>query len=185
VAERFVSVGDFVTTGTRVVAVVRIDPLRVLLTVPEQLVSQVKAGQAVTFGVDAHPGRQFQGTVRFISPALRAEQRALTVEAVVENPDGQLLPGLFVTAQLERPSEQALLVDRRAIREVGQTSRVFVVSDDRLEERIVRLGQEAGSRIEIVSGVDAGAVLALPGDAVLSEGLRVRPLAATPARPAP
>jgi RND family efflux transporter MFP subunit len=182
VAERLVSAGDFVTTGTRVATVVRIDPLRAVLTVPEQLLSQVRTGQPVTFAVDAYPGQEFSGTVKFISPAVRAEQRALTVEAVVPNPTGQLKPGLFATANLARPAEEALLLDRRAVHEVGNTSRVFVVKGDRLEERIVTLGPTAGDLVEVVSGVDRTSVVALPGAARLAEGLRVR--LAPPASPA-
>src|SRR5450756_391547 len=101
VVERKVSVGDFVTRGTKVATVVKINPLRVELTVPEQMLSAIKAGQALTLQVDAYPGRAFAGHVHFVSPALRADQRALTVEAVVPNPDGLLKPGLFASALVE------------------------------------------------------------------------------------
>ena len=62
IGERFVSVGDYVTKGTKVASVLRIDPLRVELTVPEQYVSAVAAGRAVTFEVDAYPRRDLHRT---------------------------------------------------------------------------------------------------------------------------
>ena len=93
VAERAVSVGDYVTRGTRVATVVSVDPLRVELTIPEQSVSLVKEGQPVRLTVDAYPGQEFVARVRFVSPALRADQRSLMVEAVVPNSDGRLKPG--------------------------------------------------------------------------------------------
>jgi RND family efflux transporter MFP subunit len=173
VAERLVSIGDFVGVGTKVASVVRIDPLRVVLTVPEQSVSQVSVGQEVTFRVDAYPDRTFAGTVRFISPALRAEQRAMTVEAIVPNADGLLKPGLFASADLVQAPQPALMLARTAVREVGSTSRVFIVKGDRLEEQIVTLGQQAGDRVEIVSGLPRDAVVAVPGKTPLAEGLRV------------
>ena len=98
VAERAVSVGDYVTKGTRVATVVSIDPLRVELTVPEQAVSRIKVGQPVRLTVDAYPGEEFAATVRFVSPSLRVDQRALTVEAIVPNTDARLKPGFFATA---------------------------------------------------------------------------------------
>ena len=55
VAERLVSIGDYVTKGMKVAVVVRVNPLRVQLTVPEQFVSAVKVGAPVTFQVDAFP----------------------------------------------------------------------------------------------------------------------------------
>ena len=64
VAERLVSVGDFVTSGTKIAVVVRVDQLRVQLTVPEQFVAAVAVGQPVSFEVDAYADRQFVGHVR-------------------------------------------------------------------------------------------------------------------------
>src|SRR5439155_773204 len=81
VAERLASVGDYVTKGMKVATVVRVNPLRVRLTIPEQFVSVVAVGQPVTFEVDAYAGRQFEGRVKYVSPALQADQRALTVDA--------------------------------------------------------------------------------------------------------
>jgi RND family efflux transporter MFP subunit len=174
VAERKVSVGDFVNTGTAVVTVVRINPLRVLLTVPEQSVGLIKTGQPLTLQVDAYPDRKFTGTVRYISPSLRAEQRALTVEAVVPNAAGDLKPGFFATAFVEQPTRTpAVLVDRRAVREVGSTRRVFVVKGDKVEERIVTLGQIVDSLVEVVAGLKAGEQVAT-ADAALRDGAHVR-----------
>ena len=116
VAERLVSVGDYVTRGTKVAVVVRINPLRVRLTVPEQFISAVSVGQPVQFEVDAYSGRQFTGTVRYVSPSLESNQRALTIEAVVPNAGGELKPGLFATARIEQPDRTAgLLVPEAAV----------------------------------------------------------------------
>src|SRR6266550_3155857 len=102
VAQRMVSTGDYVTRGMKVAQIVRITPLRIELTVPEQFVASVNVGQPVSFAVDAFPGRTFEGKVRYVSPALRADQRALTVEAVVPNANAELKPGMFATAQIEQ-----------------------------------------------------------------------------------
>ncbi|PYR93021.1 MAG: hypothetical protein DMF84_10445 [Acidobacteria bacterium] len=132
VAERVVSKGDYVTRGTKVATVVRIDPLRVELTVPEQYVSQVKAGQAVKLTVDAYAGETFAANVRFVSPALKADQRALTVEAIAPNRDGRLKPGLFATAFVQQPAAApALLVPSSAVETLAGTSRVYVVKGER------------------------------------------------------
>jgi RND family efflux transporter MFP subunit len=182
VAERRVSVGDFVTTGTRVVTVVRSHPLRLALTVPEQLVSKISTGQPVRVTVDAYPGRTFTGTVKYIAPSLRSEQRSLTVEAIVPNPDNELKPGFFASAEVSQPTrENVLLVPQAAVRTTAGTRRVFVVTGDRVEERIVRIGQAVGDRVEIVDGVAGGDVVAISTDARLTDGARVT----TGAAPAP
>ena len=175
VAERLVSVGDYVTTGTRVATVVSIDPLRVELTVPEQSVALVKVGQPVRLGVDAYPGEQFDATVRFVSPSLRSDQRALTVEAVAENPDGRLKPGFFATALIRQAdASPGLLVPSSAIETVAGTSRVYVVKNGQAEERIVTLGETIQDLVEITSGVAAGESVAKEPKGRLTDGQPVR-----------
>jgi RND family efflux transporter MFP subunit len=176
VAERLVSAGDFVSAGTRVATVVRIDPVRVELTVPEHAVALIEEGQQVRLTVDAYPGQQFIADVRHISPALRADQRALMVEAVAANPDGRLKPGLFATGAIRQAAAApALLVPASAVETVSGTSRVYVVvNGERLEERIVTTGETVGPRVEVTSGLSRGEVVAAEPKGRLADGAAVR-----------
>ena len=174
VAQRLVSAGDYVTRGMKVAEIVRITPLRVELTVPEQFVSSVAVGQRVSFSVDAFAGRTFDGHIRFVSPSLRADQRALTVEAVVPNDRGELKPGMFATALVEQAKkEPAVLVPEAAVRVVAGTSRVFVVSGDHVEERIVTTGQRTGALIELTSGLARGERVATEHVGQLIDGVKI------------
>lgn len=176
VAERLVGTGDYVSKGMKVATVVRIDPVRVELTVPEQYLSQVKTGQPVRLTVDAYPGETFHAKVRFVSPALKTNQRALTVEAVADNKDGRLKPGLFATALLQQPSPApAMLVPAAAVETVAGTSRVYAIAaDHRVEERIVTLGEKVGDRVEISSGVKPGERVVADPRGNLADGVRVQ-----------
>lgn len=175
VAERIVSVGDYVTRGARVATVVRVDPMRVELTIPEQSVSLIKVGQPVRVTVEAYPGETFTATVRYVSPSLRPDQRALTVEALADNPDGRLKPGLFATALIQQPrSAPALLVPATAIETVAGTSRVYAVKGEKVEERIVTLGETVGSQVEVTSGLSNGDTVASEPKGRLTDGALVR-----------
>jgi RND family efflux transporter MFP subunit len=175
VAERVVSIGDYVTRGARVATVVRVDPMRVELTVPEQAVSLIKAGQPVRLSVDAYPGETFEANVRFISPSLRADQRALTVEAIAPNPDGRLKPGLFATAAIQQTaSAPALLVPAAAVETISGTSRVYVLKGEKVEEHIVTTGETVGRQVEITSGVAVGDTIAAAPKGRLTDGAAVR-----------
>lgn len=175
VAERIVSIGDYVTRGARVATVVRVDPMRVELSVPEQAVSLVKIGQTVKISVDAYPGETFVAKVRYVSPSLRADQRALTVEAVMPNQDARLKPGLFATASIQQPvSAPALLVPATAIETVAGTRRVYVVKAGKVEERIVTVGETMGAQVEITSGVSKGDAVATAPKGRLADGAEVR-----------
>jgi len=175
VAQRFVSVGDYVTKGMKVAVVVRVNPLRVQLTIPEQFVSAVAVGSTVSFEVDAYPARQFEGKVRYVSPALQADQRALTIEAVVPNPNGELKPGFFATARIDLPAKTpGILVPVTAVQTIGGTSRVFVVNGERVEERIVTTGQAVGDLVEITKGLKAGERVATQNVTKLVDGAKVQ-----------
>jgi RND family efflux transporter MFP subunit len=175
VAERAVSVGDYVTKGARVATVVSIDPLRVELTVPEQAIAQVKVGQPVRLTVDAYPGEEFPATVRFVSPSVRVDQRALTVEAIAPNKDGRLKPGLFATALIQQGSPApALTVPGTSIETVSGTSRVYVVKDGKAEERIVTLGEKVADRIEVATGLKAGELVVAEPRGRVTDGMSVR-----------
>jgi|RhiMetdeSRZDD1v2_1073273.scaffolds.fasta_scaffold175874_1 membrane fusion protein, multidrug efflux system len=175
VAQRLVSTGDYVTRGTKVAVVVRVNPLRVQMTVPEQFVSAVGVGQRVMFVVDAYPGREFAGTVKYVAPALQADQRALTIEAVVPNPRGELKPGLFATARIEQPAKTpAILIPSAAVQTSAGTSRVFVVNGDRVEERIVTIGQAVDDLVEVSKGLKVGERVATKNVGQLTDGSVVR-----------
>jgi RND family efflux transporter MFP subunit len=174
VSERLVSVGDYVIRGTKVASVMRVHPLRAELTVPAQYIASIRVGQAVTLAVDAYPGRTFPGTVRYLSPGVRADSRALVVEAAVPNETGVLKPGLFVTARIEQSSSSpAILVPAAAVRTAAGTSRVFAVDGDHVEERIVTTGETVDTRIEVTSGVAANDVIAVSALPQLADGTRV------------
>lgn len=171
VEQRLVSAGDYVTKGTKVASVMRTNPLRVELTVPQPFISQVSAGRSVTFEVDAYPGETFTGQIRFVSPALKVDSRALIVEAVVANDSGRLKPGFFATARIEEATERpAILVPHSAVRLVSGSPRVYVVSGTHAEERIVTTGQTVGDAFEITSGLSAGDTVATTNVALLVDG---------------
>lgn len=174
VGQRLVSVGDYVQRGTRVASVLRTDMLRVELTVPEQSSGAVAVGREVALDVDAYPGRTFTGRVRFVSPAVRADSRALVVEAVVDNRDGALKPGFFASARIEQASATpGLLVPATAVRTESGTQRVFVVASGHAEERIVTVGQTIDGLIEVTSGLEKGDVVATSSVNQLQDGVTV------------
>ncbi len=174
IAERLVSAGDYVNRGMKVAVVVRINPLRVQLTVPEQFISAVAAGQPITFEVDAYPDRQFDATIRYVSPTLQVDRRALTIEAVMPNPDNVLKPGLFATAKIQEPKPTpAVVIPATAVRSAGGVNRVYVVKGDRVEERIVNVGQTLDTQVEIINGLQAGERVATSNVAQLADGAAV------------
>jgi len=157
IAEKAGNVGRYTKKGDRIATIVRIDPLRIELTIPEGAVAAVRKGQRVSFAVQSYPDRQFEGTIAYVGPAVRAESRALVVEAIVPNPKALLQPGLFATAHIELPATRpSVMVPVAAVKNDAGVFKLFVAKNDRAEARIVQVGRETGGSVEILRGLQTG-----------------------------
>ncbi|HYE64125.1 MAG TPA: efflux RND transporter periplasmic adaptor subunit [Pyrinomonadaceae bacterium] len=175
VSDRQADLGEYVTTASKVATIVRTNPLRVRIDIPEQALSTVRAGQSVSVNVSAYPDLAFNGRVARISPSVTPNSRTMTVEAEVENGEGLLKPGQFATVRILQPqSDPAVLVPARAIRTEAGVSRLFVIKDGRAEQRLVQLGQTEGDLVEVKSGVSADEQVATTNVDQLSDGMPVR-----------
>jgi multidrug efflux system membrane fusion protein len=152
-----------------------VDPLRAELQIPEVAVAAIRAGQRVSFTVQAHADRTFVGTIAYVGPALQADARALVVEAVVPNADARLQPGLFASARIELPAAtKTPVVPGAAVRTEAGVSRVYVVAGGRAELRFVQLGRRAGSAVEVLRGLRAGERVAVGDLDRLADGVPVQ-----------
>jgi RND family efflux transporter MFP subunit len=187
ISDRKVSLGEYVQPSTAVVTLLRIDPLRLQLTIPAVQAAQVKAGQTVVARVDAYPDRAFEGRLTAVNPAIAAESRAFIVEARVPNPDATLKPGMFAVATIDQGrTERALLVPRRAVIEDVNTNsqRVFVLdAENKARLRVVQLAarQPQGDAVKILAGVKEGERVATTNLAELYDGAAVAVGGAAPA----
>lgn len=175
VSDRPADLGEYVSTSTKVATVVKINPLRVRIDIPEQAIPTVSVGQAVSVTTSAWPDRNFSGRIARISPNVTPTSRTLTVEAEIENSTGTLKPGQFATVRiLQARPQPAVLVPARAVHTESGVSRVFVIKDGKAQERLVQLGQTEGDLVAIKSGVAAGENVATSNIEQLSEGMAVK-----------
>ena len=190
ISNRRVAMGEFVQPSTAVVTLLRIDPLRLQLTIPSVQAAQIATGQTVTARVDAFPGKIFEGKISAVNPLIAAESRSFIVEAKVPNPDGQLKPGMFAVASINQGrTERAMLVPKRAVIEDVNTNsyRVFVVDkDNRARVRVVQLAarQTEPESTKILTGIKEGERVASSNLAELYDGAEVNTGGAAGAAPA-
>jgi len=174
IKEKKVTAGDYVRNGTLLVSIIRTDLLKLLFSVTEKDVGQLRVDQDVVFSVDAFPGREFRGRVKTIYPGLEEKTRSLQVEAVVANSDGRLKPGLFCRVTLYTgPARGTVVVPINALLYDNDSIKLFAVEGDRAKERKVRIGQKYGEFTEIVEGVKAGETIVTVGQNNLMEGVLV------------
>jgi len=174
VERRLVNLGELVKSQMPVMAVVRVDPLKVIAEIPEKMAPWIHDGQPVELHVDAYPDRMFTGKVSRISPAVNTATRAFPFEALVPNRDAVLKPGTFARVHIESGKvDDVVTVSYVALQYRYGVNRVFVIEGDKLSARELKVGDRIGDRIEVASGLKAGDRVALTDVDKLVDGMKV------------
>ena len=132
----------------------------------QEQIPVVKIGQNVIATVDGMPGQSWKGTISFIYPRVDHMTRTLTVRMTLDNPNFELKPGMYVTAQIvTQPLSDAIQVPREAVIDTGARQIVFVAErDGHFSPRNVNVGIAGDDdNVQIITGL-------APGEAVVTSG---------------
>jgi RND family efflux transporter MFP subunit len=164
IQSRAANMGEYVEAGAPIATLVKSDPLRLRLEVPERQSIHVRTGQTVRVIVEGDTNL-YTGRLERLSPALTEDNRMLIVEADVPN-RGSLRPGLFVRAHIVTTAQDpGLTVPAAALLTFAGIEKVFVVVDGKAAERNVMSGRTGPDWIEIKNGVKAGELVVIePGN---------------------
>jgi membrane fusion protein (multidrug efflux system) len=177
---RLVSLGDYVTTSTHLVAVQTVNPQRAAFNVPERYAGQLRRGQEVEFSVAALPNRMFTGAVEFVDPVIELPGRTILVKALVPNGRRELQGGMFVEARVATATRPgAVVVPEDAILALQDVTVVWVASDSGAQRREVTLGVRTPGFVEVRSGIKAGELVVVGGAERLFPGAPVAPTVVT------
>lgn len=158
-----------------IVAVARIDVLRVFVTVTEREVRLVRVGQKAHVEVDALPGKSLEGNVVRLAPTLDPATRTLDAEVQIDNAAGELRPGMFGRGSIVVDNHpNAPVVPASAVQVSSGKRWAFVLKGDKVERREVTVGVDEGDWLEITKGVVAGEELVTTGIDTVSDGAQVR-----------
>lgn len=176
ISERASALGEYVTPASRIAALVRTNPIKVNIQLPEASAGQVHNGMSVSINVAAFPDRQFAGQITSINPSLEASTRAVIVEARIDNSDNVLRPNMFATARILQPGGgESVFVPRSSVIQdaTTNTASVYVIEGDTARNRQVQIGIEEGDTIQIITGVNADETVATSNVEQLIDGVTV------------
>jgi RND family efflux transporter MFP subunit len=175
VKDRQATVGQYVRVNTPLLTLVKIDPIRLRVEVPERMAPWIKNGQMTEVLLEAYADRVFRGKVWRISPTVEQSKRTFVIEALIDNPGGALKPGSYAKARV--PTEKVdriRLVPVRAVNYVLGSNKAYVVRDGQIDAREVKLGDRFEQDVEILEGVEEGEQVATTQVARLDTGTKVR-----------
>lgn len=176
---RRVSLGTLISPGAVITTLDDTSAMKVDFAVPENYVSELRAGQIVVARTGAWPGRNFTGKVASVDSRVDPATRAVTVRALVPNRDGALKPGMFLTVSVTQDSRPALVIPEQALVPEQARQFVYVVEGAKVAKREVTLGRREPGFVEITSGLAAGDSVVIEGTLKLRDGALVQDIGAT------
>jgi membrane fusion protein (multidrug efflux system) len=174
VSLRNISAGAVVTAGTEIATISDISRIKLDFTVPETLLSAIASGQPIEARAAAYPDQPFRGTIQTIDPVLDPETRAVTVRAILPNPDGKLKPGMLLTVTIESSARMSPAVPELAIIGEGANSFVYTLENGAAKRVPVKVGLRQNGMVEITDGLAPGTRVVTEGVVKLTDGQRVR-----------
>ena len=181
ITKRYASTGALIQAGTSsgAMPLVRLsqnDKLRAVFPISSSFVARVKIGDPVDIRV-AGTSKTISGKVARFSRKVETDTRTMEAEVDVENKDLALIPGMYASAVLKIDrKEQALVAPVEAVlREKTGATAWVVTKDNRIEERIVTVGLETPTKLEILSGLAENDLVMIGSRALITVGQTVQP----------
>lgn len=174
IESQVVASGDYVKVGDPLFTLVGMQRMRAHLLFPESAANRIRPGLKVRLESPAAPGRMVETRIDEIKPTVNAGNRALDAIVRFDAADGAFRGGGSVNARVViSVRENALMVPEQSLvlRPAGKV--VYVVKNQRVQQRVVETGLRQDGLQEIVKGLSAGEVIATDGAGFLSDGAAV------------
>ncbi|MGC8119610.1 efflux RND transporter periplasmic adaptor subunit [Marinobacter sp. VGCF2001] len=168
-----ISSGAYLPAGTAITTLDATDSMELRLSVPERFVGQVRIGQPVIASSPAFPDERFQGQLVELASRISELSRTLSVRAIIDNADGRLRPGQFMSASLTLREREALVIPEQAVMIRGDDKYVFVAEDGIARRVSVVTGSRLPGLVEISSGLSIDDAVVITGQDRLSTGDRL------------
>ena len=165
------SPGAYIESGDPLTTLDADGEMELTFSVPERFISQLKPGLPVSGITSSWPDEIFQGELAELDTRVDSLSRTLKARALIDNSDGRLRPGQFMSVRLTLRQRQALVVPEQAVLLQGNERYLFVVTDENTaERRSVALGSREPGVVEILSGVTARDRVVITAQDRLSSG---------------
>ncbi len=171
---RNISVGGYVSAGDKLLDIVDRTRIKIQYAIPQQYLAQVELGAPVSFTTSAFPLEAFMGQVDFISPSIDMQTRTLLIEAVFDNANERLSPGLSgQITQVLYVIRHAMTIPEEALVPTIAGYTIYEVIDQHAYAKSVKIGSRREGYVHITEGVEGDDVIVTQGQQNLRDGAQV------------
>ena len=174
VTRKNVEIGDILAPSIPAFRIIDMSRVRIQSGIPEKYIGDFQKGNKVILSIDAIPGREFEGTINFISPEANPNVRTFLAEMIVDNREGLIRAGVMGNAHIfQKIHENALMIPINALIETQKGRIVFVLKEgDVVEERSIEIIGGNDLMFQVV-GLNAGEKIIAKGHYDLINGEHV------------
>ena len=176
-----VNTGQYINPGDKIVTLQSLDAIYADFYLPQQNLSLITLGQAVSITTDTYPGRTFNGKVTAINPKVDSNTRNFLVEAVIDNSGHKLLPGMYATVEVRSgKAQQYLTLPKAAVTYNPYGETVYLIEEKGktkdskpalfAKQTFINMGPSRGDQVAIIKGVKAGDQVVTSGQLKLKSG---------------
>jgi membrane fusion protein (multidrug efflux system) len=166
--------GEVVSPGAPITELYRVDRLKAVAGIPENDIAAFRIGGEATIEVDAFPGRVFEGRIHLIGPAAMGPSRTFPTEIAIDNPKGELRPGMIARVALVKRTLEGVIVLERDVLQDRDAGPVAVVAEGGVARvRPLTLGASEGNLVVVEKGLEPGELLIVTGQRGLIDGQAV------------
>ncbi|MCW9583504.1 efflux RND transporter periplasmic adaptor subunit [Klebsiella pasteurii] len=172
-----------VRTGAQVTAtqplfeLASLDPVWIVIDYPQSQASLLRVGSQVTAATSSWPGTTFQGTVSELLPDLEATTRTLKARVVLNNPQHQLKPGMYLNVELAEAQQgrEVLTIPEEALIATGTSNRVLIADGEGHFRPVeVTAGRTQDGLVEVTSGLEEGQKVVTSGQFLIDSEASLR-----------
>jgi Cu(I)/Ag(I) efflux system membrane fusion protein len=180
VSEIRVQAGDYVDKGSALFKIANLESVWAVFDAYENQVSLLKEGQSLRVTAKSYPNTPFEAEISFINPVLTSATRTVEVQAVLQNPQGKLKPGMFVTGDLavdNKGQNDALVIPESAVLWTGERSVVYVKTDPDapvFELREIQVDDAVNGTYTVMSGLENGEEIVIRGTFTLDAAAQLK-----------
>lgn len=169
--------GDLYSGAQPILTVMQIQPVKIVINVPESNFKDIKPGMKVDVTTEVYEEKTFSGKVSLVYPTIDEKTRTFAVEITIPNANGAVRPGMFARAHINLGTVKRVVVpDNSIIKRAGSGDRyIYVMNNDgTVSYNKVELGRRMGAQYELISGVKDGDAVVVSGYTKLKDGAHVK-----------
>lgn len=178
-----VDMGEVLDSGQPIVSLQSLDPIFVNFQLPQQALSDLSPGLMVRAGIDTQGGLSIEGRITAINPEVDSATRNIRMQAVLDNHDEKIRPGMYVNVTVVLPDARPVLaIPATAVVYAPYSDSVFLIEtkdgdsaekQQVLRQQFVQLGEERGDFVAVQNGLEAGEQVVSTGVFKLRNGMAV------------